>query len=1055
MLHLFYATLTAVVLITGIGSAFGQAILTSGVSLAKQDFESGLQQWTKSAGAQLIDEDDNRYSRIEVSSSGQLERLSSPLIDLNGARAVTVQFRYRSTITNSGAHSGSWLYGYFSVDGVTNIDSNRSIAVVAQPSSTWKVTSQTIAVPAGARYLRLQPRVQGTVGQLDIDDIIVVDSETIPSSGAPEATVLEQQNFWSGPGAWTSNGTQILNEQGDNFGRMEVISAPQIARFISPPVPLRGATELALQFRYRSSVAGSSAHVGSWLYVYFSADGVTNIDPNNSIAVVAPLSADWQTLSRTIAVPPGAVYVHLQPRLQDKAGQFDIDDIAVRSVPYRTHASFSLNKMGTNWTLSGNGTTLVNQNPSGAGQAPYSFILPDEFSENKNLAYDISVSFTTAWSSPTTNPHGVFSLGVTMNGQAPNSLSIMLWNNQALFVRMLPDTIAARAQTVNSIAITQGQERTVRVLATANQVTVWLDGVQIGQSTSSRDFVWPRGKAFYVGAEGQNLAPLDGVVTKFTLSVLEPKIRAAFDGGRDFGYFAGQTSRAVDLSLLPASGAAPFGMQADSEISIRDMDGRQIGPSLLPSGRTETAHNYVLPADLPNGWYSLIATTSYAGNKLTLARPISILPSAISRESVSSSVYGITESYDLTPSRVDPQLLDDIFKRMSAMGIRWFRAWIRWDYVEATQGVYDWSGTDMLFAAAAKYGIEVYPCLYGGAQSFMIGPPSSRPSVIIEPSFITPVNFDLWKNYVAAFTQRYASVLRYYQIWNEADTRLYFYPFTPSAYISFLRDTGTVIKANDRNAKISLGGFTGVFDDPHFDRLTHTNEDGAYGAKEFWASRPQAYYDFVDYHFYSVNAAGQSWDSKPSLVTDRIRPFLGSQGDGGKAIWNGETTFVATPDSSLVGKKGGSWNVVYLSEKEQAMRLVQWYVQSKAVGIVRNFWYTVRGEAGVINEDFSPKPAYVAHSNIVNLLRNKSYDPTSFVTTSNPEVRAYGFRAGTNSYLKVLWTASGTQTLYASPQSANINVVSMTGVRKPLTGGLTLSGEPVYLESTQPFSLSQ
>lgn len=441
----------------------------------------------------------------------------------------------------------------------------------------------------------------------------------------------------------------------------------------------------------------------------------------------------------------------------------------------------------------------------------------------------------------------------------------------------------------------------------------------------------------------------------------------------------------------------------------------------------------------------------HKGNKLTVARPISILSIDVMREDTELSIYGITEGYDLTPSRTDPQVLDDLLKRMSAMGIRWFRAWIRWDHVEQTQGVYDWRGVDMLMSTAAKYGIRVYPCLHGGAKDFMVGPPSSWPGGISGPSFIAPVNLGLWKNYVAAFARRYGSQLRYYQVWNEADTPLYFSPFAPTAYISFLAETGATIKANDPGAKISLGGFAAAFDDPYFNRLSHTNDDAAYGAKEFWASKPQQYYDFVDYHFYSFNAAGQSWDSKPDLVVNRIQPFLASQGDGSKPIWNSETAFIATADTSLVGRRGGSWNAAYLSEKEQAVRLVQWHVQSKAVGIKRNFWFTFRGEAGVLNGDFSPKPAYVAHANLVNLLRNKDYDATPFVTTSNSSVRAYSFRSGTNNYIRVLWAVSGAPTLYVSSPSANVNVVSMTGVREPLIGELTLSEEPIYLESNGSF----
>jgi len=145
--------------------------------------------------------------------------------------------------------------------------------------------------------------------------------------------------------------------------------------------------------------------------------------------------------------------------------------------------------------------------------------------------------------------------------------------------------------------------------------------------------------------------------------------------------------------------------------------------------------------------------------------------------------------------------------RMSQMGIRWFRAWCNWDYIEESPVVYYWDSMDQFVGIAKKYGITIYPVIMGGSKPY-INPSDITHDVAM--GFRLPPDKTNFNNYVKAFATRYKGKFPYYQMWNEADTRLFLYPFKTEAYAAWLKETGAIIRAVDPATPIlQRGGWQG------------------------------------------------------------------------------------------------------------------------------------------------------------------------------------------------------------------------------------------------------
>ena len=829
------------------------------------------------------------------------------------------------------------------------------------------------------------------------------------------------------------------------------VSDNKMACYTADNIKLGNLTKLEVRFKYRSSAPFAASDRGSWVRIAFGKS--SGAGAGDAVAIFCQPATQWKELAEVITVPEGATKCAVQFRMQELNGRFDIADISAGE-PAKVSAAventeeleymkaFQL-KTDLIYKKTGDTATLASQDitlkPVNQG-LPCSFVLPDDLCNNPDLVYEIECTFRPKWSSGDTlkASHFIFALGTNIWGSDPNSFNLVFLGGATVISRLNASEGGTQCGARAAVSVNAGERCSIKTRWSENESTLWINGKAVSRTVMAKKFVWQKGRIFYVFGESPGRDLLDAEVEHFSLRVYEPKVKAVFEGTpRDLGYFTGSGPFTTALSF-----PAKNGKNLTSTIAVFDLDEKKIA-TIKPALVTAESHKYTLPK-LPFGWYKLKATITGEGVEKQVTLPISITPSAAIREPAEESIYGITEEWPFGRKTFDAATVDALMFRLSQMGIRWFRAWVAWDFIEENPGSYYWDGFDQFLAIADKYGIVVYPVIMGGSKPFM-NPKEISHKCEVSMGFRLPPDMNLWRNYVKAFATRYKGRIPYYQMWNEADTRQFLYPFKTEAYAAWLKETSSIIRSIDPAAKICLGGFCAAYND--LTSTSHTDKNSAYGMAEWYAQNPQADYDVVDYHFYSVGGPKQSWDTSVQLM-EKLRPYMAAHGDGGKQVWNSETSFLATDNPKMVGVQGGWANVPLLSLREQAWRIIQWHVQSKAVDIKHNFNYTVRSDGGPLNSDFSPKPAYAAHLMLSNILAGLKYERT---LPFNRNIRAYQF-SSTGRCVTVLWTMDGSEVLVAksAAKGKSITRIDMFGNRTNGEGVLVLTEEPFYLESEQP-----
>jgi len=663
--------------------------------------------------------------------------------------------------------------------------------------------------------------------------------------------------------------------------------------------------------------------------------------------------------------------------------------------------------------------------------------LDPRFCNRPELVYDVDITTTSDWDSATdkTEGRGLFVLGRNMHDRKPNSVSLLVWCGSSLFARMTNSTMGDTAQIIcGDLGIKPGSA--VNVHARWNQDTITLDynGRRIGSGSMAGTFVWPADRPYFVGSEAVNYSPWGGKIISATLRVMEPIIRAGFTGGTDAGFFVGPESHTLGIDF-----PARDGRNMELALDIVDINGAVIERSLKPSVVRSDKQDFALP-ELPFGWYQAEVTIKGNGSTLALKRSFVVTPGPIERDSADRSPFGITEGGTLAPAgQYDPAVVDSMFARMAAMGIRWYRLWVNWDIIQTQPGQYDWRQLDDVIARAKSHGISLYLSFEGGSLRWQSWQYIAKPSYgLMGPNCYMPRDLAQWSDYVAAVAKHCRGKVFYYQVWNEPDARNGFYPYRTEDYVRVLKATSEAVRAADSRNRVGLGGFAGGFGPGGIAQMSHTDKNSAWGLGEFWALNPQPYYDVMDCHFYSCNDPGQSWDHHVGTATN-LRAAMKTHGDGAKQLWNSETSFL----TGEPGKIGGWAHVPLLSGEDQAARLVQMHVQSLAVGIAHTFWYSIRGDCGVLNTDFSPLPSYAAHCELARLLTGMQYDKT--IDLGN-DLRAYAF-TGNHRHLIALWTTAGQASVTVSGDVRSTRVVDMMGNEHncPISGRIAVSTTPIYL----------
>jgi hypothetical protein len=354
----------------------------------------------------------------------------------------------------------------------------------------------------------------------------------------------------------------------------------------------------------------------------------------------------------------------------------------------------------------------------------------------------------------------------------------------------------------------------------------------------------------------------------------------------------------------------------------------------------------------------------------------------------------------------------------------WARLELRWDFIESSQGAWNFGLHDQLVDGYRAEGIQVlglldYSVAWANGQAgsgTVFGPPT---------------NLDAWSAYVSAVAQHYKGRISAYEIWNEPDAAFFWNGQdggSPDAYLPLLQRAYEAIKAVDPTATVMNGGLTGTARGAAF--MNRLLDLGAGN-----------YLDVVAFHGY-VSSDGLDTD----VYSDTIWPLLGqARTRAGKPLWITEFGWRSDcGDGSAACSEAAQANHV-------ARNLAMLF---KIGGVAKVFVFMFKDPGnqpnyyGITRADASAKPAFVAVQTMAERLAGLTY--AGQVDLGVPGVWSMRFSAPSRT-VDIVWSQSGAQDLQFPTADTSARIWRIDGSKQDVSasgGGVSLhvSNDPQLVE---------
>lgn len=373
---------------------------------------------------------------------------------------------------------------------------------------------------------------------------------------------------------------------------------------------------------------------------------------------------------------------------------------------------------------------------------------------------------------------------------------------------------------------------------------------------------------------------------------------------------------------------------------VRDWRGevKQEGKDLRPSdSRLRIACNL---REL--GWFELTVTLQDASGRALESR---VLPFTIEPKSHSEGRffrYGVCAH---TAERTDPGEVDKEIRLLGETGADITRMDVGWQSIQPRRDEWKYQDVDRVIDAITANHIEFQGIFDYTARWATTGDQNDK-----DPSRWSKVapELDPYLAFVTKTVDRYKSRVRFWEIWNEPDIGI-FWQSSTEKYVALFNATSKAIKEADPHARVLNGGLAMVSRQPNPDFI-----------RDFLKSAALDSWDILAYHDYHTF---------PQMLS-RNREHRQLYKSKGASI----PTWV---------NEGGFHGLNPGGDREQAVTLVKKYATAPALGISGYFWYDLRDDGvnpnepddhyGLVNHDFSPKPALAAYQALVNQLADRKF----------------------------------------------------------------------------------
>jgi hypothetical protein len=291
---------------------------------------------------------------------------------------------------------------------------------------------------------------------------------------------------------------------------------------------------------------------------------------------------------------------------------------------------------------------------------------------------------------------------------------------------------------------------------------------------------------------------------------------------------------------------------------------------------------------------------------------------------------------------------------MAFTGAKWVRVDADWKSIESSPGGWNWRFTDRVVDAARARGIHILLVT-------TYTPDWARDGRCTNSMYCPPADPGTFADFVFATVSRYSPVgVHSYEIWNEPNWDPWWVSGpNAAAYVALLRPAYLKAHQADRWATVVTGGLA-----PHGD-LARTPDEPRSPVnflKAMYAAGAQGYFDAFGIHPYPplphpALSGTLGWNALLQIQTEH--DIMAANGDGNKQIWGTE-----------YGAPTGGNDPKRVTLGEQAQYIadgLSWWVGRPYTGPlfiknIRDFPMNDPGDwhhrMGLLNNDFSPKPAY-------------------------------------------------------------------------------------------------
>lgn len=395
------------------------------------------------------------------------------------------------------------------------------------------------------------------------------------------------------------------------------------------------------------------------------------------------------------------------------------------------------------------------------------------------------------------------------------------------------------------------------------------------------------------------------------------------------------------------------------------------------------------------------------------------------------------------------------------LGAQWSREEMSWANLEpAEKGVYNWGIYDYWISALRTRNVGVIGVLET-TPSWASGVGKDRPDWY----FYAPQDPQDYIDFAYAAALHYAGKIDVWEIWNEPDVEITFKCDgcdRAAVYAQMLAGSYAAIKKANPKATVLIGGLS--IHDYH-------NGGMAFLDAVVAASGGKLNFDVLSIHPYMPDRMPESTDPKTLVQNfpyrlDMSYKWLQAHGAANKEIW-------ITEDGYSTCSACGSLGV---SEEEQARRLIRLYVIAMGAPNVTHFSYfqakdkfnggpeDLFGNMGIMRNDMSEKPAYVAYRVLTGQLTDATFVGLGPLMRSvenrwQPQFDRYHYKftrpGSTIATIHVLWKIGAPETVDVPVEQSAVDLIKSDGSHPSVSvqNGkvrVTISEDPIFIDEIRP-----